>query len=1111
MNNTWQPIMAALRYLAGLCDGAQSEDGQGFNKPDSLRCKRWAALESLNERQARDAYDRLRKYTAQLDAGGIDFTKLPVPPNERLQASDLIRPNAEQSKRRDTDARAIRAGKDAEGDHFQLSWPYSDVAALLEPMKDHFTARRYVQQPYKHWRVPADYRAARLMEFGVAYDFEISPEACALFDSITIPDALPEGEKPKHPDRIIKRDLFRPERKGKAPKEGIGIYFDYVPAIHAAVKEMVSPQYFGEGARHWVVSLDSAAAVAKLAAEFGFNVEPETRALLESEAAKADAAASLAAKRKAVLMKAAEDIPRGNFGGKTPRDYQAAGVSRMLEAGRSILADDMGLGKGQPASGKVATPNGWQMIGTLRPGDYVIGSDGKPVSVRAVYLRGVLPIFKVTFSDGSSLDVDADHIWTVKDHNTHHRGGDWYTMTTRELMLKGLKDGNGNRKYRIPMVKPVIFDHQDLPFDPYLMGVFLGDGSFSSGYNFNICTGDEAVPAECMRVMPRGASLERIEPKERAVYWKLRGFSRPLFESLGLLGSKAETKQIPWQYMHGSPDQRLALLQGLMDTDGTASLDGCVSFSSASSKLARGVIELVQSLGGTARLSLKRAPKFSYKGEQKTGQPSWIVTLAMPERMNPFRAFASRYKERTKYPPQRLIESIEAYGQDEVVCISVDAPDSLYVAESYIVTHNTFEGMLWARCYQRAFGAYVFIVCPVALMGGWIEEAAACHVRAEVYSWAKVPPPPSSPFVLICDEAHYAQSIKSQRTQAVLELSESEHCLGVVMATGTPMRGGRPVNIFPLLKAVKHPLARNKSKFEERYCAAHQRTVRTGGRTVNIWDTTGAAHLDELMREIAPQFLRRTKEQVLKDLPAKTILPKPVDVDAEGMAIYQEAFNKAQAQYNDRLAKGEIKEGAEALVLLTHLKRAAALAMVKPAIDLADEVIEQKRKVLMYSEYPEVCEKIAAHYRSQGVGAEVLTGQVKAEDRDTSVKRFQFGASRVFCLTKAGGVGLTLTAASDAFLVDQPWMWDDVAQIVDRLHRKDAVMAERIEAGQAMPVNAYLLSGFEVNQKIQARLFDQRRALGKVMAGDRRTMRGVQSVHDIAKEIAHELFGGQNK
>jgi len=149
-------------------------------------------------------------------------------------------------------------------------------------------------------------------------------------------------------------------------------------------------------------------------------------------------------------------------------------------------------------------------------------------------------------------------------------------------------------------------------------------------------------------------------------------------KELGLKGKRSEDKFIPHEYMYARGSNRLSLLQGLMDTDGSYSNHGA-EFYSSSKKLAYQVVELVQSLGGIAKIRCKKT----------THLDSYIVRVLLPEYFNPFILKRKREIYRPSKVFSRYITNIEYMDDAEAVCISVDAPDNLYVTEHALVTHNT--------------------------------------------------------------------------------------------------------------------------------------------------------------------------------------------------------------------------------------------------------------------------------------------------------------------------------------------------------------------------------------------------------------------------------------
>lgn len=428
--------------------------------------------------------------------------------------------------------------------------------------------------------------------------------------------------------------------------------------------------------------------------------------------------------------------------------------------------------------------------------------------------------------------------------------------------------------------------------------------------------------------------------------------------------------------------------------------------------------------------------------------------------------------------------------------------------------------LMVAKAWRNAFDYPCFVICPASLKDNWFKEAAMVGVQIEVYSWAKMPEVPERPFVLIGDEAHYCQNSKSQRGKRFLELSTHENCKALIAATGTPMKNGRPVNLWPLLRAVGADFAMDKKAYERRYCAA-------GPTRFSAWDTSGAAHLDELHEKCKPFMLRRLKKDCL-DLPGKVRTMRPAELTKEAQAAYDEAYNKMRQDYFDRLRiaeenkkaitsrylAGEIEteeykelidaelssEGSE-LVMLTHLRRAMSIAKVETGIEIAEDILGEGRSVVIFTGFVESAQQIAKALSNYGV--ELLTGDVTGKDKDAGVSkrqamvdRFQAGTSKVFVSTiKAGGVGITLTAASDVILVDRPWVPGDAEQAEDRAYR----------IGQSIMVNCQWIQAGEIDQRVDSILEQKQERIDAVMGGDRKTMRGTGG--SVTKQAMQMMFG----
>lgn len=335
-----------------------------------------------------------------------------------------------------------------------------------------------------------------------------------------------------------------------------------------------------------------------------------------------------------------------------------------------IACPDGGMGKGQPLSARVLTPTGWTNMGSLQVGDEVIGSNGTAATITGVFDRGELPVYRVTFSDRSSLVVDGDHLWAVENRDRHK------SVRETRWLAKNHLDKRGWGRFRIPMVAPVQHSHVDLPIEPYFLGVLLANGSLTENTPI-VTTNDETIIERCRQANPNQDFLEKTAPGY-ARRWSLPK-SQPALRLLGLFGKASGEKFIPEVYLTADLDSRRALLQGLMDCDGGVRVErGQPMYYTSSHALADGIKSLVQSLGGTA-----------------TGEPidhpdrpgiEYHIGIRLAE--NPFSLERKVTLTRAQAPSRTIKEVVQA-GREEIRCISVDAEDQLYVTENYIVTHNT--------------------------------------------------------------------------------------------------------------------------------------------------------------------------------------------------------------------------------------------------------------------------------------------------------------------------------------------------------------------------------------------------------------------------------------
>lgn len=323
------------------------------------------------------------------------------------------------------------------------------------------------------------------------------------------------------------------------------------------------------------------------------------------------------------------------------------------------------------------TPNGWVRAGEIRNGDQLLGSDGKWTTVIGVHPQGVKGAYEVKFSDGASLVACGDHRWSVRLRDNDRRRdwvAPWHVKTTDELRDDLLK-ADGRRKWRIPVLVDGNDKDVDLPIDPYLLGCWLGDGS---SYYAAITTMDPEIVEAFAAYDPKPHTHQ--SGGKATTYGLRNGLGRAL-KDLGLLGDK----HIPKVYMLASHRQRLALLQGLGDTDGwVAAANGQQGVCFSNKRLSDDVRSLVNSLGGVWR---------GFSSQPTVGNLSYKTFLSMPigdvafrlprkvERINP---------RRERNSPRRFVASITPVDPRQMVCFTVNAEDHLFCAgRDFVVTHNT--------------------------------------------------------------------------------------------------------------------------------------------------------------------------------------------------------------------------------------------------------------------------------------------------------------------------------------------------------------------------------------------------------------------------------------
>lgn len=352
----------------------------------------------------------------------------------------------------------------------------------------------------------------------------------------------------------------------------------------------------------------------------------------------------------------------------------------------------------------VLTPDGYVAAKQIKLGDTLIDRDGKPTKVVGVFPQGIRPCYKITFSDGRNVILDDNHLNIILD--PHCRGEK--IMTTKELFEKECYWNKKGNTAQIPAVSsPIVMPERKFIIPPYVMGVLLGDGCLITGVS--ISNPEHEIIERISKELPAEMEIKKL-PKEityRIVHKELKrtkeGYGFNLFtkylREVGLFGKRSNEKFVPKEYLYASIQQRIDLLNGLMDTDGYATRANIcrkIDFTSTSKDLAEAVVWLVESLGGKAWIK-EKIPTFIYKGERKIGKKSYMVNVIL-KGINPFylKRKADFHFEHI-HTVNKVIKNIERVENQETVCFKVDSPTESFILRGQVVTHNSTVGALKLR------------------------------------------------------------------------------------------------------------------------------------------------------------------------------------------------------------------------------------------------------------------------------------------------------------------------------------------------------------------------------------------------------------------------------
>ena len=372
-----------------------------------------------------------------------------------------------------------------------------------------------------------------------------------------------------------------------------------------------------------------------------------------------------------------------------------------------ILLASRQIGKALALDTKIPTPTGWTTMGDIKQGDKVYGLNGKPCNV--VFAHDILEnrdCYRVTFDNGQEIIADAEHLWFTETKQERKTQG----SVKNTLQIFNTLNAGVEPNHRIPScVEGVQGVYKELPIDPYVLGVWLGDGS-SDGATITIGKRDITEMIDILKNQQTQFNKLTLHEYNADVYTLRISVNENIkTKSLSTLLDNCNlknNKHIPFEYLLSSRDQRLQLLQGLVDSDGYISKNGLCQFYNTNIELVKQTKQLVESLG--YKVTYKEYVPKLYNVECSpaafiTFKPiEYVCRLSFKRNRIQVKPFEVQSKYRAQWHYIKNVEKVESVP---VRCITVDSPDSLYlVGDHYIPTHNTTLMTiyaLWVACFQK--------------------------------------------------------------------------------------------------------------------------------------------------------------------------------------------------------------------------------------------------------------------------------------------------------------------------------------------------------------------------------------------------------------------------
>lgn len=417
--------------------------------------------------------------------------------------------------------------------------------------------------------------------------------------------------------------------------------------------------------------------------------------------------------------------------GKIPlkkRDYQQEIIDKCED--REVIQAATGAGKALFVDTPILTPNGFVKMKDIHINDIVYDENGMPTKVIGEFPQGVKDAYKVEFQDGTSVICDIEHLWKYTTRARQFNLDNCKVETLQEILNNKLTSSRNAYKFAIPINKSIQFEKKDLFLPPYLLGLLLGDGSWTT--NAITFTNTEKDVINNLKLLSENFGTWELYPGHSNIQYvfenkesdkrgqnEFRNYIHSTFNHC-----KSTDKFVPKEYLYSSIEDRLELVRGLIDTDGNVNEKGHIRFCTVSKQLADDFVFLVRSLGYRTFMKLDN---------RKENVAYCIYISNCDDSLFSSKKHKENFTNRTLHKNHRYdilkITNIEKLDyQVEMKCIAVDSSAHTYICSDFIVTHNT---LIMAGLVEK------FNVKPVAIIA---DKIALCQqLRDEFQKFLGVP------------------------------------------------------------------------------------------------------------------------------------------------------------------------------------------------------------------------------------------------------------------------------------------------------------------------------------------------------------------------------------